>query len=221
MTASENSNIDVLIVGAGPVGLTMACELLRHGITPRIIDKALAPTDKSRAFAIHPRTLELLDNVGIVDTFLDQGNVCNAFDMYDRGEPLANVAFDSLESKYPFVLMLAQSDTEKILYEHLKSFGVEVEREMELKKVKQTDDQVVATVKTQYGSDETINCSYLVGCDGAHSRTRHQLNLDFKGAPYPNYWLLADCDIDWKYPMFHLSIFIHPTGVTAYFPLKG
>ncbi len=221
MSATENSNRDVLIVGAGPTGLTMACELLRHGITPRIIDKVMAPTDKSKAFAIHSRTLELFDNIGIVDTFLSQGNVCNAFDMYDRGEPLANVEFDSLESKYPFVLMLAQRDTEKILYEHLKSFGVEVEREVELEKIKQTDDQVVATVKTQYGSDETINCRYLVGCDGAHSRTRHQLDLDFKGAPYPNYWLLADCNIDWKYPIFHLSIFIHSTGVTAYFPLRS
>jgi len=221
MTDSKSSNVDVLIVGAGPTGLTMACELLRHGITPRIIDKALAPTDKSKAFAIHPRTLELLDNIGIVDTFLSQGNVCNAFDMYDRGEPLANVAFDSLESKYPFVLMLAQSDTEKILYEHLKTYGIEVERETELKKIKQTDGDVEATLTTQYGSSEIMSCKYLVGCDGAHSRTRHQLNLDFKGAPYPNYWLLADCDLDWKYPMFHLSIFIHPTGVTAYFPLKS
>jgi 2-polyprenyl-6-methoxyphenol hydroxylase-like FAD-dependent oxidoreductase len=221
MTASGNSNSGVLVVGAGPTGLTMACELLRHGITPRIVDKALAPTDKSKAFAIHPRTLELLDNMGIVDTFLSQGNVCNAFDMYDQGEPLANVVFDNLESKYPFVLMLAQSDTEKILYEHLKSYGIEVERETELKKIKQTDDVVEATLKTQYGSSEIMSCKYLVGCDGAHSITRHQLNLDFKGAPYPNYWLLADCDLDWKYPMFHLSIFIHPTGVTAYFPLRS
>ena len=221
MTVSANSNADVLIVGAGPTGLTMACELLRHGITPRIIDKAMAPTDKSKAFAIHPRTLELLDNIGIVETFLNQGNVCNAFDMFDRGEPLVNISFDSLESKYPFVLMLAQRDTEKILYEHLKSFGIEVERELELKKIKQTDDKVTATLKTKYNSDEIMECRYLIGCDGAHSITRHQLNLDFKGAPYPNYWLLADCDLDWKYPMFHLSIFIYPTGVTAYFPLKS
>jgi len=221
MTASANQNADVLIVGAGPTGLTMACELLRHGITPRIIDKAMAPTDKSKAFAVHPRTLELLENMGIVDTFLKEGNECNAFDMYDRGKPLVNVSFDNLESKYPFVLMLAQRDTEKILHEHLKSYGIEVERELELKKIKQSEDKVTATLKTKYNSDEIMECRYLAGCDGAHSVTRHQLNFDFKGAPYPNYWLLADCDLDWKYPMFHLSIFIHPTGVTAYFPLHS
>lgn len=220
MTVSNNSNSDVLIVGAGPTGLTMACELLRHGITPRIIDKALAPTDKSKAFGIHPRTLELLENMGIVGTFLSQGNACNAFDMYDCGEPLASVKFDNIESKYPFVLMLAQSDTEKILHEHLLSYGVEVERNVELNRIKQTEDDVVATIKNQYGSREDFNFKYLAGCDGAHSVTRHQLNFEFKGAPYPNYWLLADCNIDWTYPTFHLSIFIHPTGVTAYFPLR-
>ncbi len=220
MPSSKSSDVDVLVVGAGPTGLTMACELLRHGITPRIIDKALAPTDKSKAFGIHARTLELLDNIGIVDTFIKEGNACNAFDMYDCGEPLTSVMFDSIESKYPFVLMLAQSDTERILHEHLESYGVEVERNTELKKIKQTENGVVATIRTPYNSTEEIQCKYLVGCDGAHSVTRHQLNFDFKGAPYPNYWLLADCNIDWKYPTFHLSIFIHPTGVTAYFPLR-
>lgn len=220
MSSSKSRDVDVLVVGAGPTGLTMACELLRHGITPRIIDKALAPTDKSKAFGIHPRTLELLDNIGIVDTFLEEGNACNAFDMYDCGEPLASVVFDSIESKYPFVLMLAQSDTERMLHEHLKGYGIEVERNTELKRIKQTEDGVVATIRTPYNSTEEIHCKYLVGCDGAHSVTRHQLNFDFKGAPYPNYWLLADCNIDWKYPTFHLSIFIHPTGVTAYFPLR-
>ncbi|MEX1000030.1 MAG: FAD-dependent monooxygenase, partial [Thermodesulfobacteriota bacterium] len=156
MTASANQNADVLIVGAGPTGLTMACELLRHGITPRIIDKAMAPTDKSKAFAIHPRTLELLDNMGIVDTFLKEGNECNAFDMYDRGKPLVSATFDSIESKYPFALMIPQSLSEKILHEHLKSYGIEVERELELKKIKQTDDIVTATLKTKYISDEIM-----------------------------------------------------------------
>lgn len=213
-------NADVLIVGAGPTGLTMACELLRHGITPRIIDKALVPTDKSKAFVIHPRTLELLDNMGIVDTFLNQGNFCNAFDIYDQGEPLASIKFDKIESKYPFELMLAQSDTEKILNEHLQSFGVEVERNTELLRIQQIEDEVVATIKNQYGSREKYDYKYLVGCDGSHSTTRHQLKFEFKGAPYPNYWLLADCNIDWEYPTFHLSVFIHPTGLAAYFPLR-
>ena len=221
MTVPNNTEAEVIIVGAGPTGLTMACELVRHGITPRIIDKAMAPSDKSKAFAIHPRTLELLENMGIVGTFLSQGNAVNAFDMYDRGKPLVNAVFDNIESKYPFALMIPQCLSEKILAEHLNSLGVEVERQTELTRIKQTTQDVEVTIKNKFGSSEMTSCKYLVGCDGAHSTTRHQLNLDFKGAPYPNYWLLVDCDIDWKYPMFHLSIFIHPDGVTAFFPYKS
>ncbi len=219
MTASDNSRADVLVVGAGPTGLTMACELARHGITPRIIDEAPAPSDKSKAFGIHARTLELFETMGIVDTVLGQGNICNGFDMYNHGKPLAHVIFDSLESKYPFFLILAQSDTEKILNAHLESYGIRVEREKELVGIEQSDAGNTARLKIKDGSQEFIECAYITGCDGAHSSSRHILGLEFKGAPYPSYWLLADCDLDWKYPLHHLSVFIHPLGVTAYFPL--
>jgi len=219
MTASSNSNTDVLIVGAGPTGLTMACELARHGVTPRIIDKSPTPSIHSKAFGIHARTLELFETMGIVETMLAQGNICNGFDMYNRGKPLAHVIFDTLESRYPYFLILAQSDTEKILNAHMESFGIGVEREKELVGIERTDSMITARLKLKDGSEELIDCSYIAGCDGAHSTSRHLLDLEFKGAPYPNYWLLADCDLDWKYPLHHLSVFIHPSGVTAFFPL--
>ncbi|MEQ9618157.1 MAG: FAD-dependent monooxygenase [Deltaproteobacteria bacterium] len=219
MADSVKSSTDVLVVGAGPTGLTMACELARHGITPRIIDKAPVPSDKSKAFGIHARTLELFDNMGIADAVLGQGNISNGFDMYDQGKPLASVVFDTLESKYPFFLILAQSDTERILTGRLRSYGIEIEREKELVSIESADDKPAARIRLKDGSEEIIECAYVSGCDGAHSSTRHILNFDFKGAPYPNYWLLADCNLDWTYPLHHLSIFIHPAGVTAYFPL--
>ena len=197
----------------------MACELARHGITPRIIDKSPAPSDKSKAFGIHARTLELFEGMGIADTVLGQGNICNGFDMYNHGKPLASVVFDSLQSKYPFFLIIAQSDTEKILNAHLESYGIRVEREKELVGIEHKQDSLRARIGLKDGSEEFIDCSYIAGCDGAHSSVRHILDLEFKGAPYPNYWLLADCDLDWKYPLHHLSVFIHPRGVTAYFPL--
>lgn len=209
----------VLIVGAGPTGLTMACELARRGVPFRIIDKAPAPSIHSKAFGIHARTLELFENMGIVDIMLKRGNICNGFDMYNRGKPLASVIFDSLESSYPYFLILAQSDTEKILNDHLGTYGITVEREKELVSLEESGGVIRAGVKNADGTSETIECPYVAGCDGAHSTTRHILELEFKGAPYPNYWLLADLDLDWKYPLHHLSVFIHPTGITAYFPL--
>lgn len=219
MNASGNSNTDVLVVGAGPTGLTMACELLRHGVTPRIIDKSPAPSVHSKAFGIHARTLELFETMGIVETMLGRGNICNGFDMYNRGKPLAHVNFDALESNYPYFLILAQSDTERILNDHLESYGIKVEREKELVGIEQADTGIKARLKLKDGSEEIVDCSYLAGCDGAHSTTRHILNLEFKGAPYPFYWLLADIDLKWDYSLHHISVFNHPTGVTAHFPL--
>lgn len=215
----SGSGTGVLIVGAGPTGLTMGCELARRGISFRIIDKAAAPSDKSKAFGIHARTMEVFENMGLIDSVLDEGNICNGFDIYDRGRPLASLSFSSIESKYPYLLILAQSDTEKVLNQRLESYGVKVEREKELLGIDRGPDKCRSHVKLPDGSEEIIESAYVAGCDGAHSTVRHVLGLEFKGAPYPNYWLLADCNLDWDYPSHHLSAFVHPKGITAYFPL--
>ncbi len=215
----SGSGIGVLIIGAGPTGLTMACELARRGISFRIIDKASAPSDKSKAFGIHARTMEVFENMGLIDSVLDGGNICNGFDIYDRGRPLASLSFSSIESKYPYLLILAQSDTEKVLNERLESYGINVEREKELLAIDRGADKCRSHVKLPDGSEEIIESAYVSGCDGSHSTVRHILGLEFEGAPYPNYWLLADCDLDWEYPFHHLSAFVHPKGITAYFPL--
>ncbi|MGE0369839.1 MAG: FAD-dependent monooxygenase [Candidatus Dadabacteria bacterium] len=209
----------VLIVGAGPTGLTMACELARRGVPFRIIDKAAGPSDKSKAFGIHARTMEVFENMGLIDSVLDEGNICNGFDIYDRGRALASLSFSSIESKYPYLLILAQSDTERVLNERLESYGAKVEREKELTHIDRGGETLVSHIRHSDGSEETIRSSYVSGCDGAHSSVRHILGFEFKGAPYPNYWLLADCNLDWEYPFHHLSAFIHPNGITAYFPL--
>ncbi len=209
---------DVLIVGSGPTGLTLACELARHGIIPAIIDKASAPSDKSKAFGIHARTMEIFENMGIVEKVLTKGNICDGLNIYNRGKQIAEMRIDNLKSKYPFFLILAQSDTEKILIEHLKTYGIEVQRQTELISFEQNDNEIFTKVKNSNETNE-IKCKYLIGCDGAHSTVRNTLNLEFKGAPYPNHWLLADLNIQWDYPLYHLSAFLHPSGVTAYFPL--
>lgn len=221
MANSKNSHTDVLVVGAGPVGLLMAGELARHGIKPRIIDKAPAPSDKSKAFGIHARTMEVFENLGIVGGFLKEGNICKALSLYDEGKKLLEIDFSHIESKYPFVLILPQSETERLLAEHLRSFGVEVERQAELIGFEQAEGEVRAKVRLKDGREERINSTYLVGCDGAHSAVRHILNLEFKGDHYPQNWLLADCDIKWEYPNKHLVLFIHPKGFVAFFPFVG
>jgi 2-polyprenyl-6-methoxyphenol hydroxylase-like FAD-dependent oxidoreductase len=212
----------VLVVGAGPTGLTMACELARHGVRARIVDKAAAPSVKSKAFAIHARSLELFENMGIVEAMLAAGRPASGVSFYDTGASIATIELvGKIASKYPFIQIIAQSDAERVLAEHLASYGIEVEREVELVAVAQDDDGVDVQLRGRDGTVEGGHFDAVVGSDGAHSTVRKQLGLAFDGAPYPSQWLLADVDLDWRLSYDELSIFFHRTGTTAFFPLEG
>ncbi|MCA9707623.1 MAG: FAD-dependent monooxygenase [Myxococcales bacterium] len=216
------ADVDVLIVGAGPTGLTSACELARHGIRPRIIDRSPTASDKSKAFVVHARTLELFENMGMVEPVLASGSPASGITFYDGGAAIVTVELTGkIASKYPFIQIIAQSDTEKILAEHLASYGLAVEREVELCDFTDEGDHVRATLRRADGTTESVSCRALIGNDGAHSTVRKQLGLPFEGAPYPNQWLLADMDLHWELPYDELSVFFHGTGTTAFFPLYG
>src|SRR5882757_8999458 len=122
----------VLIVGAGPVGMTMACELARYGVPLRIVDKAAARTDKSKALVLWSRTLELLDRGGGSAPFVDAGFKSVAMNFIADGKLIGRVSMDSVNSPYPYALMLPQCDTERLLEERLQSLGVTIERQVEL-----------------------------------------------------------------------------------------
>lgn len=216
-----SSKTEVLIIGAGPTGLTMALELSRHGIRSRIVDKLDKPTDKSKAFGIHARTLELFDNMGVINDFLQLGTKVHGVNFYNDGKKLAHIYLEKLESKYPYLLTLPQSETERILTEKLEKYGVSIERGIELEKFYQNDHEVSSLLRKSDGTSETITSQWLIGCDGAHSSVRKLLNIPFKGAPYEDYWLLADITLDWDFPLDELHTFFHPEGLMAYFPLKG
>src|SRR5579862_7234869 len=124
--------IDVLVVGAGPTGLALAAELARHGASFRIIDAAAAPTQQSRAIGIQARTLELLQIMGLADAFTRDGLAVHAVNLYSGAKSIMRLAFDGLESAFPYVLTLAQSETERILGEHLERLGGRIERGVKL-----------------------------------------------------------------------------------------
>jgi len=112
--------IAVLIAGAGPVGLTMAVELTRYGVPVRIVDKAAARTDKSKALVLWSRSLELFERTGIVDRFRAAGIICHGARMSTGTELIADISLDGVQSPYPFALMIPQSETERILESHLE-----------------------------------------------------------------------------------------------------
>jgi len=205
---------DVLVVGAGPTGLLMAIELKRRGLSVRIIDKSSAPSDKSKAIAIQARTLELFDQIGIVDRFLKQGIRIGCANAVSRGKILAHVEFKRLDSPYPFILSLEQCKTEEILQDHLATLGVKVERNVELLSLEQKEGKVKALL-----SKGQCSASWLIGCDGAHSTTRKALGLSFAGKIFPKTFALADVQIDWKFPHEEFFLFFNEQGILVVVPL--
>src|ERR1700749_2671824 len=142
---------EVLVVGAGPVGLTMAAELARYGVSVRIVDKAAARTDKSKAIVLWSRTLELIDRMGCGAAFVDAGLKVHGANIIAGATRIAHIDLGGLETPHPYALMLPQSETERLMEQHLNSFGGEVERRVELTRFVADEDAVTAFLRRPDG----------------------------------------------------------------------
>ena len=214
-------NPKVLISGAGPVGLTLANELVRHGISVRIVDKAAQRTDKSKALVLWSRTLELFDAAGYVQGFLSAGLQAHGAQISTGKQIVARIAFDLIDSRFAYALMIPQSETERILEERLAAAGVTVERTVGLSGFTDRGDLVEAVLTGADGESETLRADWLVGCDGAHSAVRHGLGFAFEGSTLQSHWALADGHITGLDPQDRLHIFWHRDGILAFFPIVG
>ena len=213
----------ILIVGAGPVGLTMAAELVRYGIPVRLIDRSAQPTQTSKALVLWSRTLELFDRMGCTQAFLDAGLAVHGASIRSGSSVLGRASFDGISSPYNFALMIPQRDTERLLHEHLVSVGGTVEREVELTGFTQDANGVRATLRHKDGREETVETPWLIGCDGAHSTVRHGLGLTFDGSAEGGDWILADVRLegDGKPPSDEIAPFLHDDGPFVVFPIPG
>jgi 2-polyprenyl-6-methoxyphenol hydroxylase-like FAD-dependent oxidoreductase len=216
---SAPSMLDALVVGAGPVGLTMAAVLMRHGLRCRIVEKSAARTDKSKALVLWPRTLELLDRAAAVEPFLAAGLRVRGARIFANRERLAELTLDSIASPYAFALMLPQSETERLLDAHLGTLGGSVERTVALRDFSARADGVTARLQHPDGATESVDAAWLIGCDGAHSAVRHGLGIDFAGEALPFDWLLADVRIDGPLELDRLRLDWHARGILAFFPI--
>jgi 2-polyprenyl-6-methoxyphenol hydroxylase-like FAD-dependent oxidoreductase len=151
----------------------MASELARQGIRCRVIDKAARASELSKALAIHARTLEIFENLGIADRFVAAGVKAHGGSVYAGGKRIVHFEFIGLNSRYNYALMLPQDQTEALLGEHLESLGLKVERAVELTALRQDAASITATLRHADGREEQCRAEYLVGCDGAHSAVRH------------------------------------------------
>jgi 2-polyprenyl-6-methoxyphenol hydroxylase-like FAD-dependent oxidoreductase len=213
-------NSQVLIVGAGPVGLTMASELARYRVPVRIVDKAAQRTDKSKALVLWSRTLELIDRGGDVSPFIEAGLKVDAANIVAGNKLIGHISLAEVASRYSFALMLPQSETERLMEERLEGFGVRVEREVELTSFSQTPASVSAVLRHKDGREETVETQWLAGCDGAHSAVRHGLALTFPGATLLSDWILADVHLaGMPFPLSEIATYWHEDGALAMFPI--
>src|SRR5215475_13208202 len=163
---------DGLIIGAGPTGLSLAGQLLRYGIDFIIVEKNEGITPYSKAIGVHARTLEIFDQLGLAQEAVARGTIAGAARLIIDGEIRGELRFSDVGkgmSAFPFVLMLEQSKTERLLYEYLQSHQKVVSWKTELETFKQGPDGVVAQVRTSDEETQSISAKYIVGCDGPKS----------------------------------------------------
>jgi len=211
----------IIVNGAGPVGLTMACELARHGVDFRIFDKNAEAATQSRALAIFPRTLEVFSTIGILDEVLAEGQRLVALSLNSDERQLARMSFENIDSPYRFALALPQYRTERILEGRLNTLGGVVERDMEMVTMEQDAECVQAQYRRTVAANETVEGSWLLGCDGAHSAARHLLGVSFQGAQYDEEFLLADVKVESDLPTDEGHLYFAKEGVFAYFPFRA
>ena len=216
---------EVLIVGAGPTGLMMGCQLARFNIPFRIIDKNQDRSKESRAFGVQAKTMEIFQNLGIISEFLKKGVIGKEIDFYSNGKQRFKFNLNNIkveDTPFPFLLYLPQSETEQILINYLEANHITIERQVELTSFNQTNDMIEVNVKNiGNNQNEKIQCRYIIGCDGAHSRVRQILEIPFVGAMYTQEFVLADVSLKWPFSKNKFTIFTDKAGIFIYIPIDA
>jgi 2-polyprenyl-6-methoxyphenol hydroxylase-like FAD-dependent oxidoreductase len=211
---------DILIVGAGPTGLTLAHELLRGGIQPRLIEKTPRASPNTKALGVMARTLELLAPSGITQEMLAQGVKVPIFSVFSQGRQLAHFDFaNGIVSPYPFILMIPQHTTEGILIEHIVRKAGTIERDVELVSLTQRTDCIEVVLRHADGSEERTWTSFLIGCDGAHSTVRHLLDAPFVGTTDEQSFTTGNVRMHWDIPHDQALAYLNRGRLITYFPL--
>ncbi len=211
---------DVLIVGAGPVGLFLANECVRRGLRWRIVETRASQSEFSKALAMFPRTMEIFDMAGLVGPFLEAANRVTSVTMVTGGRTLAHLRFTPEESPYSFVAMVPQNVTERLLADHLEQAGGVIEYETTFIRAAEQGDHVYVTLDRK-GEEVKLTASFVVGCDGARSAVRHLLNLPFEGADYEASFMLADIETNDTLPADEMQLCPNEQGPVAIFPMSA
>jgi 2-polyprenyl-6-methoxyphenol hydroxylase-like FAD-dependent oxidoreductase len=208
---------DVLVIGAGPTGLTLAAALAARGTAVTVLDRLAEGANTSRAAVVHARTLEVLERVGVADRLVACGVRAPRFTIRDRDRVLVPVEFGGLPTKYPFALMVSQAVTESVLLGRLEELGGRVMRPRSVVDVVQDPEGVTAVLE----GGERIRARYLVGADGMHSVVRERAGIGFSGGSYADAFVLADVRLSGGASDTEVVLYFSPAGMVVVAPLPG
>lgn len=208
---------DVLVVGAGPSGLTLAAALVKQGIATTVVDRQSAGANTSRAAVVNARSLEVLEGLDVARRLVKEGVEAPRFSIRDGARTLVPIDFSTLPTAYPYSLMVPQSTTERLLLERLVELGGSVVRPKTLTTVEQDVDGVTAT----FDDGDVIRARYVVGADGMHSTVREQAGIGFHGGAYEQSFILADVRLTGDAPADEVLLYWATAGLTVVAPLPG
>lgn len=216
---TDNNDTDILIVGAGPVGLFLATECARRGIKARIVESKPALSVHSKALAIFPRTLEIFDMAGVVEPFVEIANRVTSIHVTSHEHKLAKMAFEPQTTIYPYIAMVPQNITESLLAQKLSDYGRNIEFNTRFVTAEEDANGVKVTIEKD-GVQQELHATYVVGCDGAHSTVRQLLGLSFEGGEYKDQFMLADIHVEGSINKEELLLCPHEDGPLAIFPIS-
>jgi 2-polyprenyl-6-methoxyphenol hydroxylase-like FAD-dependent oxidoreductase len=208
---------DVLVIGAGPSGLTLATSLVKKGVATTVVDRQPAGANTSRAAVVNARTLEVLDDLDVSRRLAKEGIQAPRFTIRDGRRILIPVDFSVLPTDYPYSLMVSQATTERLLLDRLTELGGTVVRPKTLTSVIQNGDGVTGT----FDDGDVIRARYVVGADGMHSTVRQQAGIGFEGGAYQESFTLADVRLRGEAPPDEVILFWAKAGLTVVAPLPG
>ena len=211
--------VDVLIIGAGPVGLNLALALNKAGVKSRIIDSKAAPSKTSNAIGINARTLEIWKAMGIVDTAIEHGIKLNQVKLFSGNKLLNHANFDSVESEFNFMLSLPQAQTEQLLISELEKCNTHIEWNTKLTALEDTKDLVKLHL-TSDNTDHQINAKWVIGCDGYHSKVRELAGFKQECQDLSQHFIMMDAKLSGDISKSDVSIVFHGAGVVVFIPMK-
>ncbi|GAB4243799.1 MAG: FAD-dependent oxidoreductase [Candidatus Methylacidiphilales bacterium] len=212
---------DLLIIGAGPVGLALAIEAARYGLSFRLLEKRDSRSRYSKALGISASTQEAFASMGVAERFYQTGYHPKGVCFHDGKLELGRAVLSGMvDSPYPDLMILPQRETERLLEERLEELGGSVERGIELVGLDQQSGQVTARLRGSDGAEMTAQARWLVGCDGAHSTVRHLAGISFDGHPLPNTYVLGDIEVEGTLDPDFSHIFWGKLGFVIFFPIS-